>query len=111
MFGFAIIPAIVCITAFVFLPESPRWLVGRGRVGDARTVLRKLRSEGGGSVEKELRKIQENLENSAEQNSQSKLLEDRNVVAYAQRHQTLHCPSSYIQHYIKLGLNVLPLII
>ena len=84
MFGFAIIPAIVCIIAFVFLPESPRWLVGRGHVGNARAVLRKLRAKGGGSVEKELGKIQENLENSAEQNSQSKLLGDRNVDACAE---------------------------
>lgn len=35
------------------VPESPRWLVKRGRVSDARMVLRKLRGGGGGAEQEE----------------------------------------------------------
>ena len=73
MFGLAAIPAVVRFIAFFFLPESPRWLVGKGRVEAAQRVLGRLR--GGGSddeVEKELSEIRNDLEQSAENNSKSK---------------------------------------
>lgn len=42
MLGVAAIPSIVRIIAFIFLPESPRWLVSKGRYDNAKTVLRKV---------------------------------------------------------------------
>lgn len=72
MFGLAAIPAVVRFIAFFFLPESPRWLVGKGRVEAAQRVLGRLR--GGGSddeVEKELSEIRDDLEQSAENNSKN----------------------------------------
>ena len=72
MLGLAAIPAIVRFVAFFFLPESPRWLVGRGRKKAAHTVLERLRrGRPAEEVERELMEIEENLEQSAHENSQS----------------------------------------
>lgn len=40
-----VIPALVLLFGAVFLPRSPRWLVQKGRVEDARRVLLQLREE------------------------------------------------------------------
>lgn len=78
MLGLAAIPAAVRFIAFFFLPESPRWLVGRGRRETARSVLLKLHrgpgdreTDVGAAMDRELREIQENLEERAKENSHS----------------------------------------
>ena len=78
MLGLAAIPAAVRFIAFFFLPESPRWLVGRGRRDAARGVLMRLRRGPGAgetdvsaAVDTELREIQENLEEREKENKQS----------------------------------------
>ena len=63
MLGVAAIPAIVRFIAFFFLPESPRWLVGAGKVSKAENVLQKLR--GTQNVDRELQDIREDLEQSS----------------------------------------------
>jgi len=45
MFGLAAIPAAILGIGMFFLPESPRWLVSRGKKHKALEVLRTLRSE------------------------------------------------------------------
>jgi sugar porter (SP) family MFS transporter len=55
------IPAIAALLFFIALfgiPQSPRWLVGRGRVAEARDVLTRI---GEADVEGELRDIQESI--------------------------------------------------
>eukprot|EP00659_Diplonema_papillatum_P005626 gene5626-8580_t len=37
------VPAVVMLVGFLFLPESPRWLVSKGRIADARSCLEKIR--------------------------------------------------------------------
>ena len=43
MLGLAGIPSIIQFIGFLWLPESPRWLVEKDRVEDARKVLIHIR--------------------------------------------------------------------
>jgi sugar porter (SP) family MFS transporter len=60
MLGTGMVPALVLVGAMLFMPESPRWLVERGREDDARAVLARTRDED--QVESELAEIEETAE-------------------------------------------------
>ena len=60
MFGSGILPSTVFLSLLLFVPESPRWLVKRGRPGDALAVLAKV--GGGKHASDEMREIQAALE-------------------------------------------------
>lgn len=42
MLGLAVIPAVIFIVMMLFLPESPRWLVGRQQTLQAKTILMRV---------------------------------------------------------------------
>ncbi len=69
MFAVAAIPSVAFLVALFFVPESPRWLAERGRVEDARAVLRRIHHDG----DKELNGILEAIHE--EQGTLSELLQ------------------------------------
>ena len=58
MLGLAGAPAVIMGIGFLFMPESPRWLVRKGKLIQAKRVLIKIR--GTACVDKELASIESN---------------------------------------------------
>ncbi len=59
MFAMAVIPAAAFGIGLMFIPDSPRWLAGRGHLEQARAVLRRIRAPE--KVETELNDIQHSV--------------------------------------------------
>jgi MFS transporter, SP family, sugar:H+ symporter len=57
MFGLPLIPSLALLAGIFFMPETPRWLVGRDREEEAREVLRLNRDEA--TAEHDLKQIME----------------------------------------------------
>lgn len=60
MLALSTVPAVLLWLGMIFMPESPRWLVMRGNVREARHVLEKTRAAE--DVEWELEEIEETIE-------------------------------------------------
>ncbi|XP_034443072.1 proton myo-inositol cotransporter-like isoform X3 [Hippoglossus hippoglossus] len=60
MLGLSIVPAVLQFVGFFFLPESPRWLLQKGRSQEALQALSKIR--GGQDVEEEYNTIRSSIE-------------------------------------------------
>ncbi|HZC44384.1 MAG TPA: sugar porter family MFS transporter [Acidobacteriaceae bacterium] len=59
MFGLAAIPALILLIGLLFVPESPRWLMGRSQDEQALAVLQRIRESG--DVSQELAEIKADL--------------------------------------------------
>ncbi|PVD25153.1 hypothetical protein C0Q70_15651 [Pomacea canaliculata] len=57
MLGLAAIPGVIQFIGFMFLPESPRWLISKGRTEDARKVLQRIRDSD--NIDDELKEVAE----------------------------------------------------
>eukprot|EP00064_Thunnus_orientalis_P008963 superscaffoldBa00001104_g8986 len=60
MLGLSVVPAALQFVGFFFLPESPRWLLQKGRNQEARQVLSQIR--GGQNVDEEYDSIRTSIE-------------------------------------------------
>jgi SP family myo-inositol transporter-like MFS transporter 13 len=63
MLGLAGVPAAVQFICFIFMPESARWLVGKGRINQAGEVLKKIR--GTQNIDHELEEIRSSFAEAA----------------------------------------------
>lgn len=61
MYGVSAFPAVAFLGMLVFTPESPRWLMARGRVEEARAVLQKCGTDSG-NVEQAIQDIENSLD-------------------------------------------------
>jgi MFS transporter, SP family, xylose:H+ symportor len=61
MFGVMAAPSLLFFLLIFLTPQSPRWLVARGRVDEARTVLRRCGSDVT-NVDEEVREIQQSID-------------------------------------------------
>jgi MFS transporter, SP family, xylose:H+ symportor len=61
MFGVMAIPSAVFFILLFFTPQSPRWLIARGQVEEARGILERCGTDSG-NVEEEIRDIQASLD-------------------------------------------------
>lgn len=64
MLGLSSVPALVQFIGFFFLPESPRWLLQKGRSQEARQVLSRIR--GGRNIDLEYETIRSSIEEEAD---------------------------------------------
>ncbi|XP_039512627.1 solute carrier family 2 member 13b isoform X2 [Pimephales promelas] len=67
MLGLSVVPAVLQFTGFLFLPESPRWLLQNGETQKARLVLGRIR--GGANVEEEYESIRRSIEEERSESS------------------------------------------
>lgn len=60
MLGLSVLPAALQFVGFLFLPESPRWLIQRGLTQKARRVLSQIR--GNQNIDEEYDSIKNSIE-------------------------------------------------
>ena len=74
MLGTEIVPALLWLLLLFMIPESPRWLVVKGRVDEARDVMARLMPEG--QIEPAIADIQESATHGHDQRSLKSQLAD-----------------------------------
>ena len=64
MFYVGVFPAIILFVGMFFVPETPRWLISKGREEEGKKVLKKV--EDPELVEESIRKIKEDISRTSE---------------------------------------------
>jgi len=65
MFGLAAVPSVIQFIGFLFMPDTPRWLISRGHFDKARVVLHRIHGASV-DVEQEITNINNSVQQSAE---------------------------------------------
>jgi sugar porter (SP) family MFS transporter len=61
MLGIVVLPAALFFFLLFFVPNSPRWLVAKGRIDEAQRVFARLGTDADGGVDQEIEAIQASL--------------------------------------------------
>eukprot|EP01063_Lacrimia_lanifica_P011798 TRINITY_DN18494_c0_g2_i1.p1 TRINITY_DN18494_c0_g2~~TRINITY_DN18494_c0_g2_i1.p1 ORF type:complete len:513 (+),score=219.31 TRINITY_DN18494_c0_g2_i1:63-1541(+) len=102
MLGIGGAPGVVMFVGFIYLPESPRWLLLRGRRADAAASLRRIRGEATDKeVEEELTAIATSIAAEPDRVSWGGVFKDKTVVAALK----IGCFLQFLQQFI--GINTL----
>ncbi len=72
MFWTGFVPALILMLGMLFVPESPRWLIGKGREEEALSVLKRLREDH--LAEKEIADIKQLIEDEKHNKGNWKML-------------------------------------
>jgi sugar porter (SP) family MFS transporter len=59
MFGLAVVPSVGLVIGMWWLPDSPRWLISKSKIDQARQVLRRARTDL--SIDPEIKDIQQSM--------------------------------------------------
>ncbi|MDF7824189.1 sugar porter family MFS transporter [Pontiellaceae bacterium B12227] len=65
MLGSEIIPAFIWLALLFFVPESPRWLVYRGRIEEAKAIMHRITPDD--EIEQQIREMEESLHHGTEE--------------------------------------------
>ncbi len=60
MFYMGIVPGLILLVGMLFLPETPRWLMSKGREDESRRILKKI--EEPGEIEASLQRMKDEIE-------------------------------------------------
>ncbi|MBZ5593992.1 MAG: sugar porter family MFS transporter [Acidobacteriia bacterium] len=71
MFASAVLPSLLFLISFVRCPETPRWLIQKGEIAEARSVLTRVGTDG--DIDVQIREIQEAI--ASEQGSLAELFQ------------------------------------
>lgn len=64
MLAIATLPAVILWFGMLIVPESPRWLASKGKIGEALRILKEIRTQNRAEIE--LKEIEENLAQESE---------------------------------------------
>jgi len=101
MFGLAVVPSVIQFIGFLFMPDTPRWLISKGRFDKARTVLQRFRGPAV-DVDDEITDISISIQQDAE-NRKFRARNDNvhiDILLYVSAEEMQIRPSDHFQFFV-----------